>query len=434
MKFKNLSNNIHGKSFRDVLFEGVSADGTLYVPEYFPVVSKSFIENLSILSLEDIAFEVMQPFLTELPEESLKHIINRTFNFTIPLTKLQKNIFLLELFHGPTLAFKDVGARFMAEMLSYFLAEEGGDIIIAVATSGDTGSAVAHGFYNTPHVEAYILYPSNKVSPLQEKQMTTLGKNIHAIEVKGSFDDCQHLVKQTLVDNDLKQMAAITTANSINLARLLPQIVYYFWAVAQIRRQQGSHVLPSMVVPSGNFGNITAAAYAKKMGAPIKNLLAATNSNDMIPRYLSTGKIDIQPAKVTLSNAMDVGNPNNFPRLQALYDYDYSVLRQNIQSLSINDEQTFEEIKLSYTVNGKLLDPHTAVGVVAAKMLADTSSPIIIAATAHPAKFPEVIAQALPQKFEIPEALFKLLNKEKKSILMDKDFSKWKQFLVSELR
>lgn len=425
MKFKSLNDISPAADFRDALFQGIAEDGGLYVPVSIPRLPSEFVDHLHDYSLVDIGTIIMSAFIDDIPKPILQKIIQKTFSFPLPLTKLNENIFLLELFHGPTLAFKDVGARFMAEALAYFLKQEKKHITIVVATSGDTGSAVAHGFHHVPNVDVYILYPQGKVSHLQEQQMTTLGGNIHAIEITGTFDDCQALVKQSLADNELRTLCHLTTANSINLGRLLPQIIYYFLGIAQLRETNEIDV----VVPSGNFGNLTAAAYANAMGAPIKQLIAATNSNDIVPEYLATGQLQPRASKQTLSNAMDVGNPNNFVRLQALYNNDFEQIKNAIKGIVISDEETLAEIKRTYSETKIIIDPHTAVGVAAARRCIDRSNPVIVAATAHPGKFPEVIKRALQLDIPLPPALTEVMSRTKQSITMGTDFSAWKAFL-----
>lgn len=427
MQFKSLNHSGPSVSFRDALFQGIAPDGSLYVPSIIPQLPTEFIENLHQYSLVEIGTTIISTFIDEIPKNILQSIIQKTFHFPIPVKQLTDNLYLLELFHGPTLAFKDVGARFMAEVMGYFLSQEKRPITIVVATSGDTGSAVANGFYNIENVTVYILYPQGKISHLQEQQMTTLGGNIHAIEVVGTFDDCQALVKKSLVDEELQSLH-LTTANSINIGRLLPQIIYYFWGLAELR-QQGIKQDPIVVVPSGNFGNLTAAAYAKAMGAPIKHFVAATNCNDVVPHYLATGQLQPRPSVATFSNAMDVGYPNNFVRLLALYRDQLSEIRNAVTGMAISDDETLAEIKNCYHESQIILDPHTAVGVAAARRSIDHNTPIMVAATAHPGKFPDVIKRALGFDMPLPQALNKVLSLPKKSTVMSKDFTEWKAFL-----
>lgn len=422
MKFHSIHSNKNKVSFRDALFQGIAPDGGLYVPENLPRLPENFLKNLSSYSLNDIAEVVLSAFIDDIPRSELKKIINDTFSFAIPLVSLKNNLYLLELFHGPTLAFKDVGARFMANALSYFLKNSDEKMTILVATSGDTGSAVGKGFLNAPNIDVFILYPKNKVSALQEKQITTLGNNIHALEVEGTFDDCQALVKRTLSDSKIKFNGYLSTANSINVGRLLPQIIYYFWGLAQLEKPA------NIVVPSGNFGNITACAYAKALGAPIEKMIAATNANDVIPEFLSTGVLTPRSSRVTLSNAMDVGNPNNFPRLQYLYQ---NKIRESLLACAVTDEEILHQIKETYAETQYILDPHTAVGVIVAKKY--TEIPTIVAATAHPAKFPEVIKKALNIDIALPEVLLTAMNRDKQSQLIPADYETWKEFFLSRL-
>jgi threonine synthase len=421
-------------SFREALFRGIAPDGGLYVPESIPPLPQSLLDQTPGHSLVSTGEQVLSRYIEDIPPDQLGSILRRALDFPIPLVRLQDGIYLLELFHGPTLAFKDVGARFMANASSYFLSVEKKELTVLVATSGDTGSAVAHGFHNVPHVLVYILYPSGQISRLQEQQMTTLGGNIRAIEVKGTFDDCQALVKQTLVDPDVLSGRALTTANSMNVGRLLPQIVYYVWGLSQLAEYlKDTKVHPTVVVPSGNFGNLTAAAYAKRMGAPIGMLIAATNSNDVVPKYLQSGIFTPKPSLRTLSNAMDVGNPSNLARLQFLYDDDVSRMREEIDAISITDPETLEEIRATYRATQYILDPHTAVGVAAARRIrraGGNPGPLIIAATAHPAKFPEIVEGAIQTTIPLPESLKEALGRTKESTPIRPIYSEWKEVLL----
>jgi threonine synthase len=432
MKYISVNHQSPAVSFQEALFAGIAPDGGLYVPEIMPRLSETVLNNIDSLSLTDIGYEILKCFIDDIPEQDLKKLVESALQFPIPLIKLTDKIYLLELFHGPTLAFKDVGARFMAQVMSYYLKKQQREIRILVATSGDTGSAVAHGFYRIPHVSVYILYPSGKVSPLQEKQITTLGDNIHSIEVLGTFDDCQRLVKESLADKPLVNQFHLTTANSINMGRLLPQIIYYAWAVIQWRRM-GFVELPNVVVPSGNFGNITACAYAKHLGIPMNYLIAATNANDVVPQYFETGEFKPRPSQATVSNAMDVGNPSNFFRLQALYDFNINKMRQEIATIAISDDITMDEIKQTFDSSHVILDPHTAVGVAAARqMLSEHQdvSTMIVASTAHPAKFVEVVEKAIQIKIPLPPALATALSLPKRSLLLSSsDFESWKKLL-----
>ena len=435
MKFRSVVGTSPAVDFTTALLQGLAPDGGLYVPEEIPKLSQSLIDNLDQYSLHDIGLHAISKFLTEIPEQKLRTIIQKSLNFPIPLIKLEEHLFLLELFHGPTLAFKDVGARFMAETLSYVLAQQHRGVTILVATSGDTGSAVAHGFFNVPHITVYVLYPSGKISHLQEQQMTTLGGNIHAIEVKGTFDDCQRLVKQALVDPDILAVRSLTTANSINLGRLLPQIMYYVWAFAQWKKiDEESKSLPTVVAPSGNFGNLTAAVYAKWMGIPLKGFVAATNANDVVPKYIQSGVFTPRPSIQTLSNAMDVGNPSNLSRLQSLYKNNVEHLRRDIVAVSFSDEETLDEIQHTYQRTGIILDPHTTVGVAAARKQLSSqsrSSPMIITATAHPAKFREVIQRAIGVEVALPQSLADAMHREKRSVRVGPVYDRFKALLLN---
>jgi threonine synthase len=429
--------SVNGKSpavgFRDALFQGMAPDGGLYVPEQIPHLPTPFLESLPSQSLHAIGRRIISLFAGEIPDHDLSRLIERAWTFPIPLVKLEENLFLLELYHGPTLAFKDVGARFMAQALSYFLEKEQRHITIVVATSGDTGSAVAHGFYNVPHVDVFVLYPSGRISKLQEQQMTTLGGNIHALEVEGTFDDCQHLVKQALADREVVEARNLTTANSINVGRLIPQIVYYVWALAQLRGAHGIQTPPTVVVPSGNFGNLTAVAYARSMGTPIDGFIAATNANDVVPEYLASGTFTPRPSVQTYSNAMDVGNPSNLARLQFLYKNHVETMRRDIQAESVTDEETLDEIRVTYERTGTVLDPHTAVGVRAARRMYGLifPRPVIVAATAHPGKFPEVVQRALGRQIPLPAALTEGMRKQKQSLFIKPDYREVKALLLS---
>lgn len=416
--------------FHDALIHGLAPDGGLYIPETFPLFSPDTIQHTSADTLSKLGLRIMSSFITEVPIESLESILKKSLSFPIPLMHLDENIYLLEVFHGPTLAFKDVGARFMAGMLSYFLTRENKKINIIVATSGDTGSAIANAFHLMPNIDVYILYPSKKITFLQEQQMTTLGGNVHAIEVTGTFDDCQRLVKAALLDNDIRSQRLLTTANSINVGRLLPQIIYHAHGLCQLRKLQPD-AEPTLIVPSGNFGNLTSAVYAQIMGFPIRHFVAATNINAVVPHYLTTGIFKPQPSIHSYSNAMDVGNPSNFERLNACYQNDYQRMAQDIDGVSISDAQTLQEIRDTYTKTGYILDPHTAVGVASARIWRnDFNTPLVVTATAHPAKFPEVIQQAIGIEPEIPDRLKAALNNKKKAVLIPPLLDVFKEMLI----
>jgi threonine synthase len=435
MKFVSVRGESLPVGFREALFRGLAPDGGLYVPETIPLLLDGMPTASTSCRLPSLAAEILTHFIDDIPPAELASITEEALSFPIPLVKLEDNIFLLELFHGPTLAFKDVGARFMSRALSYFLRAEHRQLTIAVATSGDTGSAVAQGFYNVPGISVFVLYPSGKISPLQEQQMTTLGGNIHAIEVEGTFDDCQGLVKQALTDRDLVHSRELTTANSINLGRLLPQITYYVWALCLYRAAEISVSQEVVVaVPSGNFGNLTAAVYSKHMGARISSFVSASNANDVIPEYFRTGVFRARPSLQTHSNAMDVGNPSNFARLEALYRKTPDQMRRDISAVSISDRETVDEMRRTYERTGVVLDPHTAVGVSAARAASERSSTAasyIVAATAHPGKFPEVVRLAIGIAPPLPEKLQDALRQPKQSTRIPADYGEVKRLLLA---
>jgi threonine synthase len=438
MKFRSLLDEQHLVSFREALFRGIAPDGSLYIPESIPTLPARAMNTDAARSLTHVAARVLSAYIDEIPYEQIQRMADRAFSFPIPLVQLEDDLYLLELFHGPTLAFKDVGARFMASALSYFLEQEQRELTIAVATSGDTGSAVAQGFLNAPHISVFVLYPSGKISTLQEQQITTVGGNIHAIEVEGTFDDCQHLVKKALADQELVRARNLTTANSINLGRLIPQITYYVWGLSELERQaewlpdQGHDV--DVCVPSGNFGNLTAAAYAKRMGVPIAHLFSASNANAVVPEFFRTGSFKPRPSLQTFSNAMDVGNPSNFARLQALYGDNLDAMKTDIASTSVSDEETLDEMRRTYKYSGTILDPHTAVGVAATRKLKATHSPsrpTIVVGTAHPAKFPEVVAKALHVTISLPRQLQDALRRTKQSTKIPAEYDQVKRLLLA---
>ncbi|WP_313267444.1 threonine synthase [Epilithonimonas vandammei] len=422
-------------NIKTAILKGLADDGGLFMPEYIPQLDSEFFENLPNLSLQEIGFRVAKEFLGEsISDDNLKEIINEVLNFEIPAIKISENIYSLELFHGPTMAFKDVGARFMARMMSYF--SGGKPMKVIAATSGDTGSAVASGFFGVPGIEVYILYPKGKVSPLQEKQLTTWGGNIKALEIDGTFDDCQALAKQILSDDELNQKFTLTSANSINIARLIPQSFYYFWAFSQLQKL-GKPIVFS--VPSGNFGNLTAGLFAKKMGLPIHQFVASTNENDVVPKFLETGNYEAKPSKQTISNAMDVGNPSNFERMKSLFNNDVSEFKKEIESYSFSDEETkkaMQEVKKDFNYT---LDPHGAVAYLGLQALRQAQSDKInedfvgvLLETAHPAKFVEVVEDVLKEQIEIPEKLEAFNKREKKFTELPVDFETVKNYLIEE--
>lgn len=402
------------------------------MPEEIPVLPDSFWSSLKELSFNEIAFEIAKPYFGgELSDEELQSVIEDAFNFSVPITQVEENNFVLELFHGPTLAFKDFGARFMARLFSEKARKDQQEVTILVATSGDTGSAVAHGFYKVDGVKVCLLFPKGKVSKLQEQQMATLGENVTALEVEGVFDDCQRLVKQAFTDQELNSKMRLSSANSINIARLLPQSFYYAYAVSVLQKKGIDE--PVFSVPSGNFGNLTGGLLAMKMGMPAKHFLAATNVNDVVPEYLKGDQFQPRDSVQTISNAMDVGNPSNFARIKHLFGGSDSAIRDQITGYSYTDEETRETIHQVFEEFEYLLCPHTAIGYRAAKQYQTERGeclPIVTLATAHPVKFRDVIEPEINQEIEIPERLKVWLQKEKKSTTIGSDFDGFKKFLL----
>lgn len=412
--------------------KGLAPDGGLYMPKEIPVLPDSFWSSLKELSFNEIAFEIAKPYFGgELSDEELHSVIEDAFNFPVPITDVEENNFVLELFHGPTLAFKDFGARFMARLFSEKARKDQQEVTILVATSGDTGSAVAHGFYKVDGVKVCLLFPKGKVSKLQEQQMATLGENVTALEVEGVFDDCQRLVKQAFTDQELNSKMRLSSANSINIARLLPQSFYYAYAVSVLQKKGIDE--PVFSVPSGNFGNLTGGLLAMKMGMPAKHFLAATNVNDVVPEYLKGDQFEPRDSVQTISNAMDVGNPSNFARIKHLFDGSDSAIREQITGYSYTDEETRETIRQVFEEFEYLLCPHTAIGYRAVKQYQTErgeSLPIVTLATAHPVKFRDVIEPEINQEIEIPVRLKVWLQKEKKSTTIGSDFEGFKEFLI----
>ncbi len=416
--------------FKEATIKGLAPDKGLYCPETIPQLSKDFFENINSLSKEEIAFKVIQPYVGEtIPTEALQKIVKETVSFDFPLVKIKDDTFSLELFHGPTLAFKDVGARFMSRCLGHFMQETDRNVTVLVATSGDTGGAVANGFFNVEGVNVVILYPSGKVSSVQEQQLTTLGNNICAIEVKGNFDDCQDMVKQAFADPELNEALFLTSANSINVARWLPQQFYYFYAYQQWADK--THP-PVFSVPSGNFGNICAGMLAHLSGLPVSHFIAACNANDTVSNYLETGTHRAKQAVATLSNAMDVGNPSNFVRILELFKNDYPQVKNVMNSLTITDDQTRETIKAVYDELGYLTDPHGAVAYLALqKYLANNPGQKgIFLETAHPVKFYDVVEPIIGKPVELPGSLTGIMKSKKQSILMPPAYSLLKEYLM----
>ena len=414
--------------------KGLAEDKGLYMPENIKPLPKEFFDNIDNMSFQEIAYTVADAFFGEdVDADSLKKIVYDTLAFDCPVVPVSENIYTLELFHGPTLAFKDIGARFMARLLQYFLKKEnnGSEVNVLVATSGDTGSAVANGFLGVDGIKVYVLYPKGKVSPIQECQFTTLGKNITAIEVDGVFDDCQALVKSAFMDADLNAHMKLTSANSINVARFLPQAFYYFYAYAQMKKQ-GKADQMVMCVPSGNFGNICAALFGHRMGLPIKRFVAANNANDIFYNYLQTGKYNPQPSKATLANAMDVGDPSNFARIYDLYKGDHKAITSLISGATYKDEQIRETMRQCHKETGYVLDPHGACGYQALKDLLQPGEYGVFCETAHPAKFKEKVDDILSTDIEIPARLQAFMKGTKQSVEMSKDFADFKAYLLKQ--
>ncbi|HUS01405.1 MAG TPA: threonine synthase, partial [Chitinophagaceae bacterium] len=407
------TNHISPKAdFKEATIKGQAPDKGLYFPDKIPQLPANFISNIDKYSKEEIALTVIQPYVGDvIPKKELERIVFETINFDFPLVIVDENIFSLELFHGPTLAFKDVGARFMSRCLGYFVKDESKKITVLVATSGDTGGAVANGFDNVDGVDVVILYPSGKVSSVQELQLTTLGNNITALEIDGTFDDCQQMVKKAFADEELNKKLFLTSANSINVARWLPQQFYYFFAYQQWKEKNDP---PVISVPSGNFGNICAGILAHRSGLPVQHFIAACNANNVVPGYLDTGKYTSKPSVATLSNAMDVGDPSNFVRILEIFDQEFNPLKSVISSYSISDEETKETLKEVYLKSNYLLDPHGAVGYLALKryLQQHPDHKGIFLETAHPVKFYDVVEPITGQPVPMPAAINKLLKKK----------------------
>jgi threonine synthase len=411
--------------------KGLAEDRGLYMPERINKLDKDFFENIDKLTFQEMSFEVAKAFFGEdIPADDLKRIVYETLNFETPVVKVEENIYSLELFHGPTLAFKDVGARFMARLLGYFNKEEKQLVNVLVATSGDTGSAVANGFLGVEGVHVYVLYPKGKVSPIQECQFTTLGQNITALEIDGTFDDCQALVKAAFMDAELNEKMKLTSANSINVARFLPQAFYYFNAYAQMKRLGKADNLV-ICVPSGNFGNITAGLFAWLMGLPIKHFIAANNANDVFYNYLKSGVYRPKPSIQTIANAMDVGDPSNFARLLALYGGLHKNVASHIGGASYTDEQIKETLKDCYARNSYLLDPHGTCGYRALKEQLLPGEYGVFLETAHPAKFKDTVQRIIESPVAIPDRLAAFMKGEKQSVELTKDFTTFKQYLIT---
>ncbi len=428
MKFYSTNNPKHQVELAEAVVRGLAPDQGLYMPLLIPEMEDSFFAKMSEMSFQEIGYQVIGTlFSSALTESQIKDLIDHTLVFDAPIHPVNRRIYSLELFHGPTLAFKDFGARFCSKLMSLLMANSAQTVRVLVATSGDTGSAVANGFLGVEGVEVIILFPKGKVSQLQEKQFTTLGQNITALEVDGVFDDCQRLVKSAFLDDELGESMLLTSANSINVARWIPQCLYYFYAFSRLPKN-GKKVVFS--VPSGNFGNLAAGILAQKMGLPIDHFVAATNVNKVVPDFLSGKEFFAQPSIQTVSNSMDVGNPSNFPRLLALYDFDESRLKSNVSGAYYTDQQTIRAIQ-EVKKSDYLLDPHGAVGYLGLMDFMNTHEGYqgVFLETAHPGKFRDVVEQAIGEKIDLPTRLAAFLEGEKKVIPMQNDFEEFKQFL-----
>ena len=420
-------------TLHEAVVKGLAPDKGLYMPETINKLPKEFFDHIEDLSFQEIAYEVAKAWFGEDVEaEALKQIVYDTLAFDVPAVKVEEDIYSLELFHGPTLAFKDVGARFMARLLQYFVKQEGLDKInVLVATSGDTGSAVANGFLGVDGIRVYVLYPKGKVSKIQESQFTTLGKNITAIEVDGVFDDCQALVKNAFMDEELNKHMKLTSANSINVARFLPQAFYYFYAYAQLKKL-GKADNMVVCVPSGNFGNICAGIFGWVSGLPVKRFIAANNANDIFYKYMQSGKYEPKPSKQTLANAMDVGDPSNFARIYDLFNGDHAKITSLISGATYTDEQIQETMKQCFAETGYILDPHGTCGYRALKEGLKPGETGVFLETAHPAKFKEKVDAIIGGDVAIPERLQAFMRGEKKNIEMKNSFEDFKAFLMKE--
>ncbi len=435
MIFYSTKTNSLKASLEEAVFRSLPPDNGLYMPEYIPRISEVFLNTIENRTFKEIAVEVTTTLLgDDIPREDIEKIIESAYDFEAPVLKITPKDYVLELFHGPSMAFKDFGARFMAAVMSYFLVKSKKEIQILVATSGDTGGAVAQGFYKVPGISVTILYPSGKVSDIQEKQLTTLGHNVTALEIDGTFDDCQKLVKEAFLDSELTEKFNLASANSINIARLIPQSFYFFSAYAQLK-----HLGKPLVfsVPSGNFGNLSAGLLAYRMGLPVEHFIASTNLNNSVPRYLTNGVFEPHASIETISNAMDVGNPSNFVRMTRFFGDDWNLVREKISGYFFNDEQTQKSMREVYGNANYVLCPHTAIayrGLQEYRQNSDGNFTGVFLSTAHPAKFIDLVEETLGKPVEIPERLQLLLSIEKSSIKMKPSFSDFKSLLMNRLK
>ncbi|WP_207536476.1 threonine synthase [Desertivirga arenae] len=434
MRLYSTNNSALSVDFKEAVFNSMPQDKGLYMPYEIPTLDADFINNIEKYSLQEIAFKVAKTLLQDaLPDADLKAIVEEAINFPAPAKKLDENTYVLELFHGPSLAFKDFGARFMSRIMAYFLEEGEKTLNVLVATSGDTGGAVALGFLGVPNTQVTILYPKGKVSPIQELQLTTNGQNIRAVEIDGTFDDCQALVKQAFVDKELNEKFRLTSANSINISRLIPQTFYYFNAYAQLKREGKTDVVFS--VPSGNFGNIGAGLLAWKMGLPVKQYIAATNVNDTVPAFFKSGKYEPKPSIATLSNAMDVGNPSNWVRIMTMFKNELEEVKKEVSAASYTDEQTRAAVLEVYEKYDYIVCPHTAIAWLAVedyrRVTGDLKSAGIFLSTAHPCKFPDIYEGEMAAQVEIPQQVKVLEGKPKQAVGLGIDFEGFKHYLLN---
>lgn len=429
MKYYSSNHQSPEVSAAEAVVKGLAPDRGLYMPEVIKRLPQEFFDHIEDLSFSEIAFEVARAFFgDDIREDDLRTIVEDTLSFPTPLVEVEPGIYSLELFHGPTLAFKDVGARFMARMLRRFLNQDPREVHVLVATSGDTGSAVANGFLGVEGIKVHVLYPKGKVSPIQECQFTTLGRNITALEVDGGFDDCQRLVKTAFLDAELNKHLLLTSANSINIARFLPQAFYYFNAWAQLKRLgKAKDVVFS--VPSGNFGNLTAGIVASRMGLPVKRFIAANNANDVFLQYLLSGVYSPQAGKATLANAMDVGDPSNFARILDIFGHDHQLIKSLIEGISVSDAEILRTMADCFEQTGYVLDPHGACAYKALKELKKPEETGVFFETAHPAKFKEVVEEAVKTEVELPPRLAAFMEGEKRCVAMTSDFADFKAYL-----
>lgn len=429
MKYYSTVDRNHSVSLQEAVLQGLAPGQGLYMPEQILPLPKSFFESISSLSFQEIGMRVTNQLIGEdLPADELERIVKHTLQFDAPLVEIEKDVFSLELFHGPTLAFKDFGARFLSGLLGFFARQQKKEIVILVATSGDTGSAVANGFYNVPGTKVVVLYPSGKVSDIQEKQFTTLGGNITALEVDGTFDDCQRMVKLAFSDEELNKSIFLTSANSINIARLIPQSFYYFHAYSQLKNKTKPVVI---AVPSGNFGNLTAGLMAKRMGLPIDKFIAATNINKVVPDFFSSKVFAPTTSVSTISNAMDVGHPSNFPRMYELYGNDFDSLSADVVSYYFSDDETRSAMREVYHSSKYVMDPHGAVGYLGLKKYSTRikNTTGIFLETAHPAKFKDVVESTIQSEIQLPERLEEFMSGTKRSITISSRFNEFKSLL-----